>query len=330
MKTYIKKLMHPEGYHGHPNKTPFFEGWYFKLVDRTGQHRYAVIPGISMSQGGIGPHAFIQTLDGTSGKTDYHNFPLNSFSADRYKLNIKIGANIFTAQGMTLALPESDLQMTGHVVFSDLQPWPVTWYAPGIMGWYAWVPFMECYHGVVSMDHQINGALNISGTTVDLTGGRGYIEKDWGKSFPSGWIWMQSNHFSTEGTSFSASIAMIPWIGSSFRGFIIGLLHKGKLYRFATYTRAKTELLKLSTDSVFWIVQDRIHKLEIDARRTISGYLKGPSHSDMARRVPESLQASISVKLTTLSDGKIVFEDSGLNGGLEIAGDLDTLIHTMS
>ena len=23
------------------------------------------------------------------------------------------------------------------------------------MGWYAWVPFMECYHGVLSLDHTI-------------------------------------------------------------------------------------------------------------------------------------------------------------------------------
>ncbi|WP_243392439.1 MULTISPECIES: tocopherol cyclase family protein [unclassified Mesotoga] len=30
---------------------------------------------------------------------------------------------------------------------------------------------------------------------IDLTGGKGYIEKDWGRSLPDAWIWMQSNNF---------------------------------------------------------------------------------------------------------------------------------------
>lgn len=56
--------------------------------------------------------------------------------------------------------------------------------SPGIMGWYAWVPTMECYHGVVSLDHAISGKLMIEDQAHDFNGGRGYIEKDWGKSFP--------------------------------------------------------------------------------------------------------------------------------------------------
>lgn len=32
-------------YHGHGKKPPVFESWYYKLVDATGQQRYAVIPG---------------------------------------------------------------------------------------------------------------------------------------------------------------------------------------------------------------------------------------------------------------------------------------------
>ena len=51
------------------------------------------------------------------------------------------------------------------------------------MGWYAWMPFMECYHGLVSLDHGIEGVLSAESDTVDMTGGRGYTEKDWGAAF---------------------------------------------------------------------------------------------------------------------------------------------------
>ncbi len=53
-------------------------------------------------------------------------------------------------------------------------------------------PAMECYHGVVSMYHLLSGHLEINGDKVDFSGGKGYIEKDWGRSMPSDWIWIQA------------------------------------------------------------------------------------------------------------------------------------------
>lgn len=322
---FIKKVLHPEGYHGQLGRTPYFEGWYFKIIDNMGNHRYAVIPGISLSTGGGGPHCFVQTLDGSTGITDYHSYPLDAFRAARHSLDIQIGPNSFTSKGIYLDLPDGNLPMSGRIDFSQLQPWPVSWHSPGIMGWYAWVPFMECYHGVLSFDHKLNGSLTINDNQVSFTEGRGYIEKDWGKSFPSSWVWMQSNHFSTPGTSFTASIALIPWVGYTFPGFIIGLWHNGILNRFATYTGAKTVELQLSENSVFWSVADRAKKLEIKAYRATTGELRGPSRQDMARRVPETLQADIDVKLISIPGNEILFEDKGLHGGLEIAGNLNEL-----
>ena len=66
---------------------------------------------------------------------------------------------------------------------------------------------------------------------IDFTGGRGYTEKDWGHSFPIGYVWMQSNHFSKPEISFKCSIAKIPFKIFSFNGFIAGLWLKKKTYR---------------------------------------------------------------------------------------------------
>ncbi|TFG65634.1 MAG: hypothetical protein E4H27_10670, partial [Anaerolineales bacterium] len=133
MRNFLQSILLPEGYHGHPEQTPFFEGWYFKLVDSTEYHRYAVIPGVSLSQGGDGPHGFIQILDGSTGETEYHIYPLETFAAARDKLEIKIGPNVFNSHGITLDLPETALHIKGHLDFSALQPWPVKWFSPGIM-----------------------------------------------------------------------------------------------------------------------------------------------------------------------------------------------------
>jgi tocopherol cyclase len=106
--------------------------------------------------------------------------------------------------------------------------------SPGAMGWYTFLPFMQTYRGILSLDHRMEGSLTIDLEKIDFSDGRGTMEKNWGKAFPRAYIWIQSNHFSTPGTSLTASVATIPWLGSWFRGFIVGLWHNDKLYRFTT------------------------------------------------------------------------------------------------
>jgi hypothetical protein len=319
MSRWLQTKLHPAWYQGHRATPPYFEGWYFKLVDATERHRYAVIPGVF--RGKDDGHAFVQVLDGVTGQVDYYQYPMEAFWAEKDVFDVHVGPNRFTEEQITLALESPEQTLVGELHFSSLTPWPVTLPSPGIMGWYAWVPRMECYHGVLSLDHEISGALTINGQTVDFGAGRGYIEKDWGRSFPAAWVWLQTNHFEEPGTSLTASVAVIPWLGSTFRGFIIGLWHEGRLYRFATYTGAQVAKLAVNETRANWVVRDRQYRLEIDANRDSgiwTGVLRGPTGLDMGGRVPESLQATVGVRLVRLADGRMHFSGTGRCAGLEI------------
>jgi tocopherol cyclase len=318
-------LFHPERYHGHGRRPPFFEGWYFKLVDPTEQHRYAVIPGIFLSRDPAVHHSFVQILDGSTGEATYHRYPADGFQAERESFDVRLGGNRFGAHGLSLDISDEERTVRGSVRLVDPNPWPVTLTSLGIMGPYGWAPRMECYHGVVSLDHGLEGSLEIDGAEVDFTGGRGYVEKDWGKSFPAGYVWMQSNHFDAPGRSFVGSIAIIPWIFSAFPGFIIGLWIDGTLHRFATYTKATTDALRIDDSSVEWRVSNRTHALEVVATRAEGGLLYGPTREAMSDRVGETMRSEIALRLSTL-DGEVVFEGTGRNAGLEIHGDLDRLL----
>jgi hypothetical protein len=183
---------------------------------------------------------------------------------------------------------------------------------------------MECYHGVLSFDHRISGSLNINDEAIDFEGGRGYIEKDWGKSFPSAWVWFQSNHFETPGTCITASIAVIPFLGTNFNGFIVGLWHEGKLFRFATYTGASVEKLEIDDKCVHWTLVDKRYRLERTATIALGGLILGPTRIDMGKRVSETLQATVDVCLSTI-DGELIFEGQGRHAGFEVQGDIDRL-----
>lgn len=318
----LRATLHPARYHGlqFGERPPFFEGWYYKIVDASEQFRFAIIPGIFWSSR---PHSFIQVLDGISGETTYHTYPVEAFWPAGDRFEIHVGPSRFTLNEIDLLIDSPEQRLRGTLTFGSVSPWPVTLASPGIMGWYAWVPFMECYHGVLSLDHTIHGRLEVGGEAISFDDGRGYIEKDWGRSFPEAWIWLQSNHFQAPGTSLTASIAIIPWILQAFRGFIVGLWHQDRLYRFATYTGAVTESLAVTDDAVDWVVRNRRRRLTMRATRGAGsryGLLKGPDTLEMGKRVAETLSAVVDVRLEDIGGGteRVIFEGRGRNAGLEV------------
>jgi len=318
----LRTTLTPGMYHGFDKKPPFFEGWYYKLVSADGRYKVAIIPGVILGQDA---HAFVQVLNGADGTTAYHTFPLLDFQADPKRFALAIGGNRFDGSRLSMDIDRPEGQLAGQVQLGPLHPWPVSLLSPGIMGWYAWVPRMECYHGVLSFNHTLQGRLSLNGKTMDFSGGHGYIEKDWGQSFPAAWVWFQSNHFGSQLACITASVAMIPWVGRAFRGFIAGLWLDGRLYRFATYSGAHIQSLQIFDDHVDWVLSDRRHILSLSARRIQGGLLRGPTRLDMGQRVLETLNATVTVRLET-RQGRRIFEGEGVHTGLEVMGDLPRLL----
>ena len=319
----------PEAFHGYRRKGSFFEGWFIKIVNANGDNVYSIIPGILQDSDQKTAHSFVQFLDGQSHQSRYFRFATDQFLSTEEYFYAEVGKSRFHSGGIQLNLQSENDRIHGEIQFGKLTPWPVTLFSPGIMGWYAFIPFMQCYHGVVSMNHSIHGSLNIDGEEIDFTGGKGYIEKDWGRSFPSSYVWLQCNHFKTEGVCLSGSVAQIPWLFSSFRGFIYGLLLDGKLYRFTTYTGATVEELRLSDTHVFITIRDRKHVLEVKADRTDGGMLHAPYESEMIERVSESLSSIAEVKFSERKSGVVIFEEKGKPAALEVHGRLEEIVDSM-
>jgi len=326
MVNFFQHAMNPTWYHGHGKKPPYFEGWYYKLVSADEKHRFAIIPGVFINEDSKKTHSFIQVLNGNTGESYYHKF--GSFEAEKNDFKVRVDRSHFSEERISLDIDDADGVVQGELTFTNLTPIPTNLLNPGIMGWYSWVPNMECNHGVISMGHEINGTLTINGEEIDFTGGHGYMEKDWGESFPNSYIWMQSNHFETENVSLSASIATIPFMGRKFAGFIVALMVGDKLYRFATYNNSKVDVLTVNDNTVTWSMHNGDYALDIVATRTEGGLLKGPERHEMGKRVEETMQATVSVTLSTLDGFRKtpLFSDEGRNMGLEVVGDLGMLL----
>lgn len=322
----IKKMRNPEIFQGNAKRKKYFEGWYFKMVSEDGSSILSVIPGISLSENGKRQHAFIQVIDGKTAETFYYNYPIEDFQFSKERFAIRIDENYFSKDRVILDIQNDSASFKGEIYMSDqIDLTNNKKKNKGIMGWYRFVPFMQTYHGVVSLTHNLNGSLKKDNKIYNFDNGLGYIEKDWGKSMPSAWIWMQSNNFSSENTSFMLSIANVPWLGSSFTGFL-GFFHQNNLtQRFGTYTKAKLHLEVSNSDTVKITITDKEYTYHIKTYRNKSGILKAPVKGSMDRRISESIDAKLELMVVD-KKSKIVFSDSTTIAGLEMVGDLEKLL----
>ena len=317
----LKAIWNPELYHGWGKKKKFFEGWYYKIVSKDQNYAFAFIPGIAMDENGL-KHSFIQILDGKKFYSNYIKFSFDKFKANPLVHDVRIGNNRFKLNSIELDLPN----IKGKLLFKNLTPWSKSFFSPGIMGPFSFLPFMECYHGILSMNHSISGELTINKKRINFDNGSGYSEKDWGHSFPLGYIWMQSNHFFKNKTSFKLSIAKIPMKRLSFIGFIAGIWIDNKLIEFTSYNFSKLKKCTVSKKEVIIEIYNSKYELVVKATRSKSTKLAAPIQGLMNSRIEESMDSKINLSLTDKKTNKVIISDIGSSACIEVAGDYSLLL----
>ena len=90
---------------------------------------------------------------------------------------MSIGKNTFTKKRVSLFLSNEELTVEGSLKIENLTPIKASLLVPNIMGFFGYLTFMECYHGIVSMSHNLVGSLKINQQPILFEGGKGYIEK---------------------------------------------------------------------------------------------------------------------------------------------------------
>ena len=316
----FKKTRNPFMFQGNLNKKNYFECWYYKLVSKDKMHTIALIPGISLNN--TDPHVFIQAFltsrleEKPHMEMQYFRFKVEQFKFHDEHRQLLIANNFFSKQQLKLALVSDQMNITGTLQLGHLTPIKTSFFSPSIMGFFGYFKFMECYHGIVSMSHSIKGSLKVNHKDIDFSGGKGYIEKDWGRSFPEKYVWMQSNHFEEETTSFMFSYATIPLYLFKFKGLIANLVFDGRQYRFATYNSSKIIKKHIENDHVSFIIKKGKLLLHVEAWNEETISLPSPKNGVMNQSIKEGLSGKIKIQL--FENEKLIYRDLGKIAGLEI------------
>lgn len=331
----------------HP-KSPYFEGWYLRLTLPESNTSYSFIFAVEAPSVGT-----VQVFDAQD--TLYvHQLPRDT--------RLTLSTSSWTLSQWGYAFPTSLIKRCNGVRIDSplsyscrhvLQGWhldaygtqgtfvsndvPVQWafnYQPtlswGPRGsgkhtgtWLANYPIFEpgyqvlMAHGCVS-----SGYIKIGDDFIDTKGSIVYAEKNWGRSFPSRWFWMQCNTFWTEPDLCVVALGAIRKV-LSFEETVgmIAIHYKGRFYEFANWTCTSLQwAVRWGCWSVASVSRDGF-RAQLTGTTSENGVqILGPTDHGMRFTMRDTMHGHLRVSLIDPS-GNTVVETNSTNAQLEIGGE---------
>eukprot|EP01083_Nonionella_stella_P202640 740153_1 len=278
-------LFHPERAHytnqdfANASSHPLFEHWYYKIASKHIQ--LAVIPGAYHSPNHKGDYAFIMYV--TPDFCYEYRYSMDQYitahgdNHTEQQFYIEIGPNNFSRNTLSLHLEPQYIHSIQPITYTNISQvlqlelqfvdqdsgFPISLFQLGAMGFFGWIPFLECYHGVLTMNALVHGTIHWGNDAVYAYSANddkqvvahGYLDTHWGTNVPETWIWIQANHFEKdENVSLTLSLSSVPLLGDSMYtmpGFVSGLYLDQEMYRMSKWTGAIVKTLDIEDDDEF-------------------------------------------------------------------------------
>jgi hypothetical protein len=275
------------------NKPAAFEGWFSKIDDQENDLMLSVIWGYSTHA--TSKHAFLQFTHSLEHKTLYIRYPLEQMQWQEHPFVLKIGNNLLSEQEMQLDFEMDGVRVQGSFSFGNLTPIRTSFLKPNIMGWLTYFP-NECNHSIISMYHTVNGKFSLGERSWDIQHADGYMEKDWGTSFPKEYVWLHANGWKSSGVVFS--YATVPVLGQFAKGFFLVLHHEGEEYRFSSIEGARMLQFDVTKDSFRARIGKGALRIELFAKQKNPAALASPNQGEMRDYIKESLDGRVEISMT--------------------------------
>ncbi|MCR3955344.1 MAG: hypothetical protein NUK57_03540, partial [Gudongella sp.] len=197
-------------------------------------------------------------------------------------------------RGIVLDFEAEGTRVKADLRFGDFTPIRKTLLKPNIMGWLTYFP-NECNHSIISMNHTVSGSISIDERSLEIKDSTGYLEKDWGTSFPREYVWVQANDWDNSSVVFS--YATVPILGRYARGFFLVLHHEGEEYRFSSIEGSRISGFSVSQDSFSAVIREKDMEITIKAKQSNPVELSSPERGEMKSHIKESLDGTLELLL---------------------------------
>jgi tocopherol cyclase len=344
----MKDLRTPHsGYHWHDRDDRFFEGWYYRVTIPELAKSFAFMYSIDDPIGDrlhSGGAAQILTSEdeylcrtfpdlnkfwaakshlelGHWGKTDLNKQP-QLLTPSAFKQNIHQGyqATATLNQGL-IRDPSSNSYCRWLYQIEPIYGWGNPQLPQqATAGLLSYLPIFEPGWQILMAHGLATGAIDWNGKYYEFTNVPAYMEKNWGRSFPQKWFWINCNSFTEESdlalTAVGGKRQVLWWKESPG---LIGLHYQGKFYQFVLWNAEISWQVQPWGE---WKMQaySREYQIEIMGETEDLGSLvRVPTENGLAFCCRDTMQGQLSLELREAT-GKIIVKASSSLAGLEIGG----------
>ena len=332
------------GYHWNGIDSGFFEGWYFRVTLPKIRESFAFMYSIedpigknSHSGGatqilGIGEeylsasfpdtHKFWANKEhlglGHWGETDLDISP-QQLPSTEFDRSIKCGyqATATLHQG---ALPELNCRWCYHTVpvYGWGHPYQPQQATAGVL---SFLPIFEPGWQILMAHGLATGWIEWRGEKYNFNNTPAYSEKNWGRSFPQKWFWINCNSFEdTVGLAITAGGGRRKVLWNTEEVAAIGIHYRDRFYEFVPWN-----------SQIYWQIQPwgewRMQATNLDFKIELIGttdlagtMVNTPTERGMVMCCRDTLKGRLSIELSTRRGDRIIHASS-INAGLEVGGD---------
>lgn len=301
----------PTGFKNKLSKNGFFEGWFQKIYSKEHQFSLVIIYGYTT---GNSPNefGFIQILIPTENAIILY-FPKKQITFNPHTHYVTMGENILSFH--TIKISHEDLNIELH----SPQNFPLK-SLKNSMGYAYYLPNIPCYHSVLNFDYKVRGEIKYQQNTYRFDNAMGYMEKNWGTSFPEKYFWLHALEPNNPNVSLLFSQAEIKWMGKSFIKHVGHLRLNGDELDLRTLTLFNVSYDNTNPENITITIKSKQIKLEMSFSVAKKYMFKGPLKGKLSRDILHHSDSQIDLKIYQNAEIKMykLFGNFEMIGGLKL------------
>ena len=290
---------------------PSFEGFYCKVAKPNGK-TFVVICGFARTK--EKSYAFIQVGSHFS-ETKYFEYPIESLNINEAGFSFSIQQHQISMEGISIIEEDCEINLT----FENFNAWERTRLRPSIMGILTYVPFVECKHDIVAPHFNASGIVKIEQQTMRFNSDAGYIDRNWGKSFPKRYCWGHLSGFSNDSISIQFAKGSPKWLFLKIPVHIGFLYLNGEITTFKSWRGAQIRIR--NTDDFMVYLKNSKYEIQLLFERDKKLQLKAPDEGNIQDEIMEYAGNPTKVKIFKRKKrraNKLIYEETVFNSTLEI------------
>lgn len=313
---------------GEIDKGPWYEWWYFKVVDPKTDRAFFFVYGV------VNPWDHSGENKASRSYLAFGDFGTHMLAQESKGVDAFVADYDATRIGIDGVGEASDTALSGQI--QDPRAGDVTWnltmkkdWAFNAMGWGIKIPdLVNIYWYPAQASATISGTIKVGAQTIELQDAPAYQDRNWGRSFPTWWAWIVSNQFkNSPGTALVAGGGKPTVLGKfqPLQGVSIGFRLRGQTYTFRMNEGAHVETH--ATLGAWDVVAEnlkRSQKLVVTARAPLDKFMLLPFSTPDGTQFKdyETLNGNLRVKLYErdplgLSDWRLITDVESDQAGIE-------------